>query len=84
LDDLQSEILTEKNARYLNERVEILVEGKQERTGRWFGRTRTDRLVFFEAPGDWLGQMAQIKVTWAGPWSLVGEVAVNNIERDSE
>jgi len=74
LDDLQSEILTEKNARYLNERVEILVEGKQERTGRWFGRTRTDRLVFFEAPGDWLGRMARITVTWAGPWSLVGEV----------
>ncbi len=77
LDELQAEILTEKNARYLNETIEILVEGKQERTGRWFGRTRTDRLVFFEAPGDWLGRMAQVNVTWAGPWSLVGEVATN-------
>jgi len=75
LDDLQSEILTEKNACYLNESVEILVEGKQTRTGRWFGRTRTDRLVFFEALGEWLGRMAQVKITWVGPWSLVGEVA---------
>jgi tRNA-2-methylthio-N6-dimethylallyladenosine synthase len=74
LDDLQGEILTEKNARYLDTAVEILVEGKQARTGRWYGRTRTDRLVFFEAPGDWLGRMARVHVTWAGPWSLVGEV----------
>jgi tRNA-2-methylthio-N6-dimethylallyladenosine synthase len=79
LDDLQSEILTEKNARHRNTYVEILVEGKQQRTGRWFGRTRTDRLVFFEAPGDWLGRMAQVRITWAGPWSLVGKAEVNNV-----
>jgi tRNA-2-methylthio-N6-dimethylallyladenosine synthase len=79
LDDLQSEILTEKNARHRNTCVEILVEGKQQRTGRWFGRTRTDRLVFFEAPGDWLGRMAQVRITWAGPWSLVGKAEVNNV-----
>ncbi|MFP4394756.1 MAG: tRNA (N6-isopentenyl adenosine(37)-C2)-methylthiotransferase MiaB [Anaerolineales bacterium] len=72
LDDLQSEILTEKNARYLGQTVDVLVEGFQERTGRWFGRTRTDRLVFFEAEGEWLGRMAPVTITWAGPWSLVG------------
>ena len=81
LDDLQAQILTEKNARYLDETVKILVEGKQERTGRWFGRTRTDRLVFFEAPGDWLGRLAPVTIRWAGPWSLVGEVNAINIEK---
>jgi tRNA-2-methylthio-N6-dimethylallyladenosine synthase len=72
LDDLQREILTETNARYHGETVEVLVEGFQARTGRWFGRTRTDRLVFFEAKGDWRGRMARVRITWAGPWSLVG------------
>lgn len=74
LDDLQARILGEKNARYRGEVVKILVEGKQQRTGRWFGRTRTDRLVFFEAAGKWLGRIAPVRVTWAGPWSLVGTV----------
>ena len=73
LDDLQSRILAAKNARYLGQTVEILVAGYQERKSRWYGRTRTDRLVFFGSEGDWLGQLAQIKITWAGPWSLVGE-----------
>jgi tRNA-2-methylthio-N6-dimethylallyladenosine synthase len=74
LDDLQAEIVGELNAPHLGQTVEILVEGKNERRNRWFGRTRTDRLVFFEDPGDWLGRMARVKITWAGPWSLVGEV----------
>ena len=75
LDELQGEILAEKNARYLGQTVDVLVEGFQERTGRWFGRTRTDRLVFFEAEGAWLGRLAPVTITWAGPWSLVGTAA---------
>ncbi|MFP4343888.1 MAG: tRNA (N6-isopentenyl adenosine(37)-C2)-methylthiotransferase MiaB [Anaerolineales bacterium] len=74
LDVLQERILTEKNAHFVGETVEILVEGKQARTGRWFGRTRTARLVFFEAEETWLGRSASVTVTWAGPWSLVGEI----------
>lgn len=74
LDELQERILEELNARTLGQTVEVLVEGKNEAKDRWFGRTRTDRLVFFPADGDWLGRLAQVKITWAGPWSLVGEV----------
>jgi len=74
LDDLQEEILTRRNARYLDEEVEILVEGRHERRERWYGRTCRDRLVFFPSDDDWLGKMATVKITWAGPWSLVGEV----------
>lgn len=74
LDDLQSEILTELNGRYLGQTVEVLVEGWHDRKKRWFGRTPTDRLVFFETPGtgDWLGHLAQVHITWTGPWSLIG------------
>lgn len=79
LDDLQGRILEELNARYLGQTVEVLVEGKNEAKKRWFGRTRTDRLVFFPAEGDWRGRLARVKITWAGPWSLIGEIANEDI-----
>ncbi len=74
LDDLQAEIVGEINARLLGRTVKVLVEGKDRRKGRWYGRTRTDKLVFFESERDWRGRMANVRVTWAGPWSLIGEV----------
>ena len=72
LDDLQAQVVGEINARLLGKTVEVLVEGKKK--GRWWGRTRTDKLVFFEDEEDWHGRMAQVHVTWAGPWSLIGEI----------
>ena len=72
LDDLQAEILGEINGHLLGQCVEVLVAGRKK--GRWWGRTRTDRLVYFEDKRDRLGQLVQVNVTWAGPWSLVGEL----------
>lgn len=74
LDDLQAEIVGEINRRYLGETVEVLVEG--EHKGKWRGRTRTNKLVFFEDAGDWRGKLAQVVITWTGPWSMQGMVAV--------
>jgi tRNA-2-methylthio-N6-dimethylallyladenosine synthase len=71
VDDLQKRIVGEINRRLLGQTVEVLVEGQKK--GRWFGRTRTNKLVFFESPDDWLGRLALVRVTWAGPWSLVGD-----------
>jgi len=82
LDGLQGEILAELNARYLGQEVGVLVEGWHAQKRRWFGRTETDRLVFFTAPeaefgngtpAGLLGNLARVTVTWTGPWSLVGE-----------
>lgn len=72
LDDLQAQIAGEINAQLLGQTVEVLVEG--EKRNRWWGRTRTDKLVFFEDGRDWHGQLAHVRITWAGPWSLIGEV----------
>jgi len=72
LDDLQADIVGEINAQLLDETVEVLVEGKKK--DRWWGRTRTDKLVYFEDDADWHGKLARVHVTWAGPWSLIGEV----------
>ncbi len=72
LDDLQAEIVGQINARLLDETVEVLVEGKKK--DRWWGRTRTDKLVYFEDDADWRGRLARVRITWAGPWSLIGTV----------
>ena len=72
LDDLQGEIVGEINARLLDQTVEVLVEGKKK--GRWWGRTRTDRLVYFDDDARWLGRLAPVRITWTGPWSLIGEI----------
>ena len=73
IDDLQSRIVGEINAQFLGQQVEVLVE--QRKGQRWQGRTVTNKLVYFEDPDrDWRGKLAQVRVTWAGPWSMVGEV----------
>jgi len=71
LDDLQAEIVGEINGRLLGQTVEVLVEGR--RKGRWWGRTRTHKLVFFDGERDWRGRLARVRITWTGPWSLIGE-----------
>ena len=73
LDDLQAAIVAEINSRYLGQTVEVLVEDKQK--GRWRGRSRQNKLVFFEDDStDWRGRLADVRITWAGPWSMIGEV----------
>jgi tRNA-2-methylthio-N6-dimethylallyladenosine synthase len=76
LDDLQGKIAGQINAQLRHQVVEVLVEGR--RKGRWWGRTRNDKLVFFDDPGRWLGQFVPVRVTWTGPWSLVGELATDS------
>ncbi len=68
LEELQARVVAEINAQYLGERVEVLVEGKHK--GRWRARTPQNKLVFFEAEGDWQGKLAQVEITWTGPWSM--------------
>ena len=80
LDDLQAGIVAQINGRLLGQTVEVLVEGRKKacpergRRERWWGRTRTDKLVFFEDERDWQGRPAQVHITWTGPWSLIGKV----------
>ncbi len=72
VNTLQEQIVTEINAGLLGHKMEVLVEGKQR--GRWRGRTRTNKLVFFEdeSDRDWRGKLAEVEITWTGPWSLRG------------
>ncbi|MCX7818669.1 MAG: MiaB/RimO family radical SAM methylthiotransferase [Kiritimatiellae bacterium] len=73
LDELQTRIQREQNAAALGQVVEVLVDGRDERRGRWRGRTPQDRIVFFEDPRHRLGDLALVRITWTGPHSLIGQ-----------
>jgi tRNA-2-methylthio-N6-dimethylallyladenosine synthase len=72
LEELQEQIASRINARYLGESVEVLFEEKVR--GRWKGRTPTNKLVFVENEKDLRGQVLPVTITWAGPWSMQGRV----------
>jgi tRNA-2-methylthio-N6-dimethylallyladenosine synthase len=64
------------NQRFLGQTVPVLVENDHK--GKWRGRTPENKLVFFEdASKDWRGQIAQVTVDWAGPWSMQGRLAAS-------
>ncbi len=73
LEDLQEEISTEINARHLGETVPVLFEEKSR--GRWRGRTPTNKLVFVESDLNLLGEEPLVRITWTGPWSMIGDLA---------
>lgn len=72
LDDLQERVIAEINAKYLGRQVEVLVE--DEHKGKWRARTPQNKLVFFEAEGDWKGKVVELEITWTGPWSMQGRL----------
>lgn len=72
LEELQIEVAGAINARYLGQNVEVLVEGKHR--DKWRGRTRQNKLVFFQDPGDWRGKLADVEIIWTGPWSMQGQI----------
>ncbi|MBA7653548.1 tRNA-2-methylthio-N(6)-dimethylallyladenosine synthase [subsurface metagenome] len=73
---LQERIATEINARLLGKTLEILVEGMVN--GKWQGRTRTGKLVFFNDDNNCLGQLTNIRINKTSPWSLQGKLIRTN------
>ncbi|MFQ5933527.1 MAG: tRNA (N6-isopentenyl adenosine(37)-C2)-methylthiotransferase MiaB [Dehalococcoidia bacterium] len=73
IEEVQERIAGEINAELLGTIQEVLVEG--QRKGKWQGRTRTNKLVFFPDEGDRQGQLVDVKIEKATPWSLQGSPA---------
>lgn len=72
LDAIQEKSCAAINARQLGETVEVLAESRVG--ARWRGRTRTSKIVFFDTPADVHGRLVDVRITWTGPWSMVGTV----------
>ena len=72
IEQLQEKTATEINAKLLEKTVEVLVEGRKK--GKWHGRSRSGKLVFFSENGELLGQIVKVKITKTSPWSLQGVI----------
>jgi tRNA-2-methylthio-N6-dimethylallyladenosine synthase len=73
VEALQKRIAADINARYFGRRVDVLVEGTAK--GRWYGRTRTNKLVHFESDAVLAGEVVDVEITATEPWYLEGSVA---------
>ena len=69
----QREIQLARNQRLVGQEFELLVEGENRKRGQYTGRTTNNRVVNFVSAGEKLGSYVPIRVTGAGPHSLVGE-----------
>jgi tRNA-2-methylthio-N6-dimethylallyladenosine synthase len=72
VEKLQTKIAGEINAQLVGSKVETLVEGIQK--GKWFGRTRGDKLVFFVSEQDFQSRILDVKILRSSPWSLSGSI----------
>lgn len=71
LEDQHRRINHEKNQKYLGTVQQVLVEGMQK--GRWRGRNPQGKLVFLTDSRDLKGDLVDVKIEVAGPWSLSGD-----------
>jgi tRNA-2-methylthio-N6-dimethylallyladenosine synthase len=72
IEQLQAKVVGEINANLQGKVVEVLVEKKEK--GKWSGRTRGDKLVFFVAKKDYYSCLVDLKITHTSPWSLIGTI----------
>jgi len=72
IEKLQEEFSAGINKAYQGRTVPILFEDKSK--SRWRGRTPTNKIVFVESDQDLRGQILDVHVSWAGPWSMIGDL----------
>jgi len=72
LQERQREIQLRRNQACIGREFEALVENYQPRLGQAVGRTTSNRLINFAGQPAWVGQYMNVRVTEAGPNSLVG------------
>jgi tRNA-2-methylthio-N6-dimethylallyladenosine synthase len=69
-----------KNQALVGKAVEILVEGRSEKAGkRMFGRTRTNRIVFFDGGERHKGELLPVRIERATTITLYGDPAIHNL-----
>jgi tRNA-2-methylthio-N6-dimethylallyladenosine synthase len=73
IEELQESVSRRKMAVWLGKTVQVLVEGKTK--GRWRGRSPQGKLVFFDNKRVMRGDVVEVHITHAGPWSMSGEAA---------
>jgi tRNA-2-methylthio-N6-dimethylallyladenosine synthase len=86
LQEKQRAIQIRRNSERIGSVEEALVEGRNQALAQWIGRTSQNRTLNFTAPNltasdgssaSLVGKYVNVRVTRAGPNSLVGEVGTN-------
>ncbi len=72
LQERQRQIQLSRNQALIGQEFEVLVEGFQPKLGQAIGRTTSNRIINFTGEAGWVGQYMNVRVTAAGPNSLVG------------
>ena len=70
LTELQEGIAARRNSRLQGKTVEVLAETRKK--GKLQGRTRSDKLVFWEGDDSQIGKLVNVEVAKTSPWSLQG------------
>lgn len=78
IEEIQESVSDGINARLMDTTQRVLVEGR--RKGRWFGRNRNDKLVFFDSPDDLKGRMVDVHIERTSPWSLQGALEEETVK----
>ena len=73
IEEIQTDIQTEINGQYLDQTVQVLLEGITRGSAQ--GRTRNNKLVYVEDAHDRIGDVLDVKINKTGPWSLRGSWA---------
>jgi tRNA-2-methylthio-N6-dimethylallyladenosine synthase len=71
----QREIQLARNQALIGQTFEVLVDSQSAKRRQWAGRTSSNRMVNFASSREnLLGEYVQVRVTRAGPNSLVGDL----------
>ena len=73
VERVQARIAADINERLVGSQQQVLVEGTRQ--GKWYGRTRHNKLLFFESDQNLPGRLVDVEVTEASSWSLQGQLA---------
>jgi tRNA-2-methylthio-N6-dimethylallyladenosine synthase len=76
VEELHTSLASEINTRFLDRVLDVLVEDQQK--GKWMGRTRSNKLVFFPHSQDQRGKLVRVRITQTSPWSMQGQLAVES------
>jgi tRNA-2-methylthio-N6-dimethylallyladenosine synthase len=72
LQEQQKMIQYNKNAAYLNQSMEVLVEDRARAKFSLAGRASNNKIVNFDGPEDLLGKFVEVKITGFSANSLKG------------
>ena len=78
--DILNSGMARRHQKLVGETVEILVEGRSEKAGkRMFGRTRTNKIVFFDGGERHRGELLPVRIERATTITLYGDIAIYNL-----